>query len=575
MPDLPDDDVPDVDEPELPTPSDIEALHLDEPGVWTDEAADELPAAGGGGRSLLAASAAPAVGTMLSRLTGLVRVAALTAALGLTSLADVYNLSNTTPNILYELVLGGVLSATLVPIFTQTNADHDDDTASVLVTVSFVAITALTLLAVLLSPAINWVLALPLAAAERRRELAIGDDLLALLLPQVLFYGVTTLATAMLNARRKFAAPAFAPVLTNLVTAAAALFVYFFVGPARGVAETRSSLWCLGLGTTAGVAAMAAVLVPALRRADVQLRWNFQPRHPVVKQVARLSGWTVGFAMANQVALLIVLAYARRIGTGALSTYQYAAIFFQLPFGLIAVSLMTAVLPELATAARDGDDDAYRAKFREGLSLLLTFMVPAAAAFVLLGTPLVRLLLQRGAFDARATVETAKMLAGFSLGLPAFSVFIYVVRAFYARKNTRTPFVMNVVENTVNVLLLFPFVALFGRYGLSLAYSTAYWVAAALAVVAINLAVPGILTLRTAGLFVRSAVVAAAVVLVLVAVYLVTHNWFGPLTNLVVGLLVATGTFAAATLVVRPHGFESAVDGLRLGIRRRFGRVRD
>ena len=328
----------------------LDDLHLDEPGVWTDEAADEV--AVGGGRSLLAASAAPAVGTMLSRLTGLVRVGALTAALGLTSLADVYNLSNTTPNILYELVLGGVLSATLVPLFTQTDADGDEDTASVLVTVGFVAICALTLLAVLASPAINWLLALPLQGAERRRELAIGDDLLALLLPQILFYGVTTLATAMLSARRRFAAPAFAPVLTNLVTAAAALGVYFFVGTSGSVDTTRSSLWALGLGTTAGVAAMAAALVPALRRADVRLTWQFRPRHPVVGQVARLSGWTVGFAMSNQVALLIVLTLARRIGTGALSTYQYAAIFFQLPYGLIAVSLMTAVLPELATAAK-------------------------------------------------------------------------------------------------------------------------------------------------------------------------------------------------------------------------------
>ena len=236
---------------------------------------------------------------------------------------------------------------------------------------------------------------------------------------------------------------------------------------------------------------------------------------------------------------------------------------------------MTAVLPELATAAKDGDDDAFSAKFREGLSLLLTFMVPAAGAYLLLGAPLVRILLERGAFDAESATQTAKMLAGFSVGLPAFAVFLYVVRAFYARKNTRTPFVLNVVENGINVLLLFPFTVLFGRYGLSVAYSTAYWVAAVLAVFAINLAVPGILTFKTAGLFVRSAVVAVAVILVLVAVYLVTHNWFGPLANLVVGLVVATGTFAAATLVVRPHGFESAVDGLRLGLRRRFGRVRN
>ena len=202
-------------------------------------------------------------------------------------------------------------------------------------------------------------------------------------------------------------------------------------------------------------------------------------------------------------------------------------------------------------------------------------MVPAAGAYLLLGAPLVRILLERGAFDAESATQTAKMLAGFSVGLPAFAVFLYVVRAFYARKNTRTPFVMNVVENGINVLLLVPLTAIFGRYGLSVAYSTAYWFAAALAVFAINLAVPGILTFKTAGLFLRSALVAVTVIVVMVAVYLVTHSWFGPLANLVVGLLVAVGTFAAATLVARPHGFESAVDGLRLGLRRRFGRVRD
>lgn len=545
-------------------------LHLDEPGVWTDEAADEI--AVGGGRSLLAASAAPAVGTMLSRVTGLVRVAALTAALGLTSLADVYNLSNTTPNILYELVLGGVLSATLVPLFTQTDADGDDDTASVLVTVGFVAICALTLVAVLASPGINWLLALPLEGAERRRELAIGDDLLALLLPQILFYGVTTLATAMLSARRRFAAPAFAPVLTNLVTAAAALGVYFFVGTSGRVDSTRSSLWALGLGTTAGVAAMAVALVPALRRADVRLQWRFEPRHPVVGQVARLSGWTVGFAMSNQVALLIVLTLARRIGTGALSTYQYAAIFFQLPYGLIAVSLMTAVLPELATAAKDGDDDAFRARFREGLSLLLTFMVPAAAAYLLLGLPLVTLLLGRGAFGTSAVRQTAGMLAGFSVGLPAFAVFLYCVRAFYARKNTRTPFFLNLGENAVNVLLVLPFTALFGRYGLSVAYSVAYWAAAVAAVVVVNRAVPGILTLRTLGLFGRSMVVAAVVVVAMAGAVWAVRPHLGDVGELVVGLVVGVGVFTGASMVVRPHGFEPMVDGLRRGVRRRLGR---
>jgi putative peptidoglycan lipid II flippase len=159
---------------------------------WVDEAAVEEPT--GSGRSLLSASAAPAIGTALSRVTGLMRVAALTAALGLTTVADVYNLANTAPNILYELVIGGVLSSTLVPLFIHANdakaVDREDDSASVIVTVSFVAITLLTVVAVLLAPWINRLFSLSLDGTERARQAAIGDDFLILLLPQIFFYGI-------------------------------------------------------------------------------------------------------------------------------------------------------------------------------------------------------------------------------------------------------------------------------------------------------------------------------------------------------------------------------------------------
>ncbi|MGI9578703.1 MAG: murein biosynthesis integral membrane protein MurJ, partial [Microthrixaceae bacterium] len=231
-------------------------------------------------RGLLASSATPAVGTALSRATGLLRVSALTAALGLTSVADTYNLANTTPNILYELVLGGVLSSTLVPMFIHGSSDEGmdgspedaDDTASVLMTVSFVAITVLSILAVLASPLINQLFALPLEGAEKAQQLRLGDEFLALLLPQVFFYGMTTLMTAQLHARRRFAAPAFAPVLTNVITSAAGVAVWWLISTGRTDADSTATVYLLGLGTTAGVASMATALLPSLRRAGINLR---------------------------------------------------------------------------------------------------------------------------------------------------------------------------------------------------------------------------------------------------------------------------------------------------------------
>jgi putative peptidoglycan lipid II flippase len=538
-------------------------------------------------RGLLRSSATPAVGTALSRATGLLRVSALTAALGLTSVADTYNLANTTPNILYELVLGGVLSSTLVPMFihgdTQdgraasgTDGSDPDDTASVLMTVSFVAITLLSIVAVIGSPLINQLFALPLEGAEKQQQLRLGDEFLALLLPQVFFYGMTTLMTAQLHARRRFAAPAFAPVLTNVITSAAGLAVWWLISSGRTDADSTATVYLLGLGTTAGVASMATALLPSLRRAGIRLRWRFEPRHPAVRKLLRLSGWTVGFAAANQVALLLVLTIARGSGEGAVSAYQYAFIFFQLPYGLIAVSIMTVILPDLSEAASAHDVIAFRERFREGLAVLLTFLLPAAGAYLFVGEPLVELLLQRGSFTAEDTVATADMLLGFAVGLPAFAVFLYVVRAFHARRNTRTPFWLNLFENTLNVVLVVPFVALVGQVGLSLAYSAAYFVASVVAVVVLNRHVRSTLTLRGLAVFAKGLLVALLVLFSVGAAMWALRRGgdVGAVVEILVALAVALPVFALATFVLRPHGFEDSMDTLRRGLRGRWSRLR-
>jgi putative peptidoglycan lipid II flippase len=437
----------------------------------------------------------------------------------------------------------------------------------VIVTVSFVAITALAVVAVLLAPFINQLFSLTLDGTEKARQATIGDDFLILLLPQVFFYGMMTLGTAVLHAKRRFAAPAFAPVLTNIVISAAALSVYFFLDDDTGPKPTRT-VWVLGLGTTAGIAAMAFALLPAVRRSGTELRWRFQPRHPAIRSVLRLSGWTVGFAVANQISLMIVLTLARGVGVGAVSAYQYAFIFFQLPYGLIAVSLMTAVLPELAEAARNGDHQRYAERFHEGLGLLLTFMLPAAGAYLFIGRPLIELLLQRGEFGAEATRATSDMLAGFSVGLPAFAVFLYCVRAFHARRNTRTPFYLNLFENGLNVVLVLPLVAAFDAPGLAMAYSIAYWVAAAGALVVLNRHVPGLIQwpwLRPLG---RSVLVTAAV-LVWVAVATSYVEVDGAFAQVVLCVVVGGVAFVAATLLARPPGFEPIAGRVGGLVRRR------
>jgi len=529
-------------------------------------------------RSLLRASSAPAIGTALSRVTGLVRIAALTAALGLTEIADVYNLANTTPNILFELVLGGVLSSTLVPLFVRAFDDPDDDSASAITTVSFVGIVALTLLVTLLAPLINLLFAIPLEGEQRRQQLALGDDLMGLLLPQILFYGLVTLFTALLHARRRFAAPAFVPVLTNLITAAAALASVAWASTRGG----STQLWILGLGTTAGVAAMAFALVPSLRRSDLRLRWHFRPGHPAVRKLVGFSGWVIGYAASNQVAFLIILGLALTLETGALSAFMYSFAFFQLPYGLIAVSITTASLPELAEAAAERRHRDFARRFTEGTSLLVTFMVPSAVGLLLLARPLVELVLQRGNFDAADTTLTAEMLQGFAVGLPAFAVYLFAVRAFYARQDTRTPFWLNLTQNVLNVAIMFPLTAALGGAGLALAYSLSYWVIVVVALAALAR------TLRSGGngsgsdglrLFgrpgctalARAAGVGVVVGLVLFGTFVLLRPGTDgrALLEVLVGVGVGLVAFAGATLLLRPVGFEPLFRRVTTGWRSR------
>jgi putative peptidoglycan lipid II flippase len=262
---------------------------------------------------LLQSSAIVGIGTALSRVTGFLRVAAIAYALGVTATAGVYSYANETPNIVYELLLGGVLTATLVPQFVRHLQQRDEDATSAVVTVSMLALVAITIIGILLAPLIVDIYTLRVSGPGRAEQQELATKLLRLFMPQMLFYGFTALATALLRARRRFAAAAFAPVLNNVVVIAIFLALpRVFDGPftVRRVDNDTGLVLLLGLGTTAGVAAMALALIPALRGARVHLRFLASWKHAAVRTLIRLSGWTFGYVVANQIALWVVLVLA-------------------------------------------------------------------------------------------------------------------------------------------------------------------------------------------------------------------------------------------------------------------------
>jgi putative peptidoglycan lipid II flippase len=469
---------------------------------------------------LVRSSAAVAMGTLLSRVTGLLRVAVLAYAVGRASLADTYNLANSTPNIVYELLLGGVLSATLVPLFVDHLERGDRRATSAVFTVALSVLIVLTAIAMLFAPLIARLYSLDTSGTERTAQLHVMTVFTLWFLPQMVFYGLTALATAILNARRRFVAAAYAPVLNNLIVIGVlAAFAHMTAGSrsdwidVRRISGDAGKLTLLGAGTTAGIAAMGLVLLPAMHHARTRLRAAFDWKHPAVRKMLRLSGWTIGYVVTNQIALLFVLVLAKSGATGDVSAYLYAYAFYQVPHGLLAVSIMTTMMPELSSSAAQLDLAGLARKFRLGLRYVVLLMLPAAVLFVALAQPMVGVLV-RGGFRSHDAAVTADTLQAFSIGLVPFSVYLYALRGFYALADTRTPFVINAIENVANVGLALALYPSLGVQGLALAWTGAYSLAAILALVMLRRRVPDPVDASVGASVVRASIAGIALAIV-------------------------------------------------------------
>ena len=441
-----------------------------------------------------------AAGTTVSRVTGLLRIIALAYALGLTHLADAYNLANTTPNMIYDVVLGGILAATFIPIFVDRLATRDEHEAwraiSAIITVAIVVLVVMTVVFWVLAPQVIGAYvafdhASGTAARALAQEKAVATTLLRWFVPQVALYGVISLMAALLNTRRRFAAPMWVPIVNNAVVIGVCLWFHALVPRFPSLTSVHGhggDLVLLGLGTTAGVLLQAIALLPALRGIGLErLRWHWEPRHEAVRTVVRLGSWTFGFVIANQVALYVVLALAVGAkGTGPLSSYTYAYTFLQMPYAVVAVSIMSAVTPDLAERWATGDDEGFRRRLTGGLRATLAVILPSAMGMLILAHPAVTLLLGHGSTPAAATGTTGAALAMFSLGLPGFCTYLYVVRVLQAMQRTKVAFYLYVVENGLNIVLALVLVGPLGIRGLALSLSIAYTVAALCGIVVLR-----------------------------------------------------------------------------------------
>ncbi len=444
--------------------------------------------------SLIKSNLAVASGTAMSRLTGMIRAAMLGVVIGQGGLTDAYNQANSTPNLIYELLLGGVLSASLVPLFTRLHQEDDRDGTSAVFTVTTTALAALTVVSVAAAPLIfrmySWMTSADIDADQYHR---VGTLLSRIFLLQVFFYGMNALCSAYLNARGRYFAAAWVPALSNVVIIASLWWVPHTVHgkvPVLADVLTNTSLrWTLGLGATLGIAVMAVALIPSMVQVGAPMRPRFDLRSPAVRRLRTLSGWALGYVIANQVAILVVQNLTRA-GTGNQDAYTKAYTLFVLPHGLLAMSIATTFMPEMTRAVLSRNRARFVDSSSTAIRLVGMLTIPAGFGLFALRRSIIAACFQYGHFDRLDTLRTSRALAGFALGLGAFSLYLIILRAFYAHHDARTPFVVNVLENLINIVLAIALYQRYGVLGLGLSFALAYVVASVVALRVLRIKLP-------------------------------------------------------------------------------------
>ena len=448
---------------------------------------------------VLANSAVMAAGTIFSRASGFIRSALLVAALGASLHADLFNIANTIPNMLYILLAGGVVNAVLVPQLVRTmkqDADGGDAYANRVITLAALFLGLVTVALVAAAP---WVMSLFLDPSFDRACLADQRssiiDFARLCLPQVFFYGMYVLIGQVLNARGRFGPMMWAPIANNVISIAV-LAVYLVVfGPAKDVfgAYTPGQELLLGLGATLGIAAQFFILLPYLRATGFHYRPRFDFLHTGLGRTFRLAVWTVLFVIVNQVAYTVVVrlassgtsAVACHGAAGAQATgytiYSMTFLIIMVPHAVITVSLATAILPRLAARAADHDLAAVATSLASTMRSALALIIPFAALLPVVADDAARLLWGYGAGKGDSDLF-APSLALFGIGLVFFTVHYLVLRGFYALERNDVVFWIQCVVAATNIAMAVLLVREIDRLetapALVLAYSAAYLVGA-------------------------------------------------------------------------------------------------
>ncbi|HEX5596156.1 MAG TPA: murein biosynthesis integral membrane protein MurJ [Micromonosporaceae bacterium] len=476
----------------------VSAQTHDEPMVETTSPAPEGTASGGaaitgtgadGAASTGSAagnSAIMAIGSLVSRGTGFLRTLTITAALG-SIIGDAYTTAQIFPGMVYEFLLGGILTSVLVPVLVRrrkADADGGEAYTQRLLTLSVLALGIAAVLAVITAPWLT-LLVTDATTTAAKRELIV--QLSWLMLPMLFFTGISALLAAVLNTRGHFAAPMWTPILNNLVVISTfGLYIVIFgtklVDPED---MTPGRILLIGGGTLLGVMIQAAALFPALRKVGFRWRWRGQFHTLGLRELGRLGGWMFCYVAVSQLGLIVLFRLANAAGDqeqpGPL-IYNNVYLLMMMAHGIIAVSIITALMPRMSAAAADGRFSDLTADLARGTRTVTAVLAPIGVAYAVLAQPISVTLFRWGAFKAEDALATSLVLLVAGMALIPFAISQLFTFAFYALPDTRTPALINIPVVALRVLvqvgLFAAFAAEYTASGLMLGNGISYVAAA-------------------------------------------------------------------------------------------------
>ena len=437
---------------------------------------------------LFRASGIMALGTIISRITGFIRGILIVAVLGTALLADTYNVANTMPNILYNLLVGGALTAIFIPQLVRSfdHEDGGDGFASRLITTISIILFALVALGMFFAPALVRLYAPEFFTPGFEIEKEIAIAFTRYCLPQIFFLGLFTMLGQVANARGSFAPLMWAPIANNIV--GIVLFASFLVFSPAITVENISSfqVQILGWGTTLSVVVQALVLLPVIRKLGIKLgpQWGLAG----LGKSFGLAGWTLIYVLISQLGYLVTVNVATSAavrsaqdgitrGVGY-TPYTYAYFVMLLPYSIVTLSIITAILPHISRLALEKKSNEVREQLIKAIKLVGVITIPSAVAFLLFG-PLITSVIFIG-IPLEDSQYIGYVLSALSFGLVAFSINLILIRGFNAFEDTKTQvisiLIINIVAVALSYLSLFILRNQWVTIGLGLAFSVSYLV---------------------------------------------------------------------------------------------------